>query len=188
MASWLDSRSVATVTPGGELPAVLNSIPLTDWTEVPESTDAWNTLDGQCDVDEPPFTVPPGKAPASGVVIREVDGRIWLVSPSNGFGGYTTTFPKGRLDAGMNLQASAIREAYEEAGLKVQITGFLADSIRSQSYTRYYLAKRVGGNPASMGWETQAVHLVPRSALHAFLSHPNDQPLLHALLARTEKA
>lgn len=183
ISNWSDPRSVATVTPGGELPAILNGIPLTDWAEVPTSIDTWNAVDGQCDIDEPPFSVPRGKAPASGVLIKEADGRFWLVSPSNAFGGYTNTFPKGRIDDDMKRQASAIREAYEESGLKVRITGFLADSVRSQSYTRYYLAERVGGNPASMGWETQAVHLVPRHALSKFLTHPNDQPLLQSILA-----
>jgi hypothetical protein len=32
-----------------------------------------------------------------------------------------------------------------------------------------------------MGWESQAVHLVPRALLADFLTHPNDLPLLQAL-------
>jgi 8-oxo-dGTP pyrophosphatase MutT (NUDIX family) len=85
------------------------------------------------------------------------------------------------VEAGTSLQACAIREAYEEAGLKVQIIGYLADSLRTQSYTRYYLARRVGGSPACMGWESQAVHLVPPGMLNSLLTHPNDLPLLCAL-------
>ena len=50
------------------------------------------------------------------VVILEDDGRVWVVHPSNGFGGYPATFPKGTLDPGMLLRAAAIREAYEESG------------------------------------------------------------------------
>ena len=120
--------------------------------------------------------------PAAGVVIEETDGRVWLVAPSNAFGGYQATFPKGRIDGHASRQASAIREAYEEAGLQVRITGFFADSNRSQSYTRYYRAQRTGGNPVLMGWESQAVHLVPKAALKDFLTHPNDLPLLALLL------
>ena len=115
--------------------------------------------------------------------VEEPDGRLWLVAPSNAFGDYTATFPKGRIEGNGSHQASAIREAYEEAGLKVKIIGFLADSNRSQSYTRYYLAQRVGGDPGLMGWESQAVHLVPRAALGKFLTHPNDF-LLRSLLFR----
>jgi 8-oxo-dGTP pyrophosphatase MutT (NUDIX family) len=182
LSSWNQSNAVATVTPGGTLLADLNGIPFEDWLDVPTSAAAWNTVEGQCHVDEPSFHPPYGKMPAAGVAVQEADGRFWLVAPSNAFGGYTATFPKGRIEGNVSRQASAIREAYEEAGLKVRITGFLADSNRSQSYTRYYLAQRVGGHPAQMGWESQAVHLVPLAALGDFLTHPNDLPLLNIIL------
>lgn len=182
LASWNQVDAVATVTPGGQMPASLNGIRFEDWHDVPTSHEAWNSVEGQCHFDEPAFRMPQGKMPAAGVVVEEMDGRFWLVSPSNGFGGYPATFPKGRIEGEVSRQASAIREAYEEAGLKVRITGFLADSDRTLSYTRYYLAQRIGGNPALMGWESQAVHLVPRSALQLFLTHTNDQPLLQAII------
>ncbi len=181
LSSWSQANAVATVTPYGELPAELNGITFDDWIDVPTDAEDWNNVEGQCDFDDLPFDPPHGKIPAAGVAIQEPDGRFWLVAPSNAFGGYTATFPKGRIEGEVNRQASAIREAYEEAGLKVKITGFFADSNRSRSYTRYYLAERVGGNPALMGWESQAVHLVPREALADFLTHPNDLPLLAAL-------
>ena len=183
LSSWHQADAIATVTPGAQLPSALNGIPLEQWLDVPHSREAWNKVEGQLDFDEPPFQVPKGKAAAAGVAIQESDGRIWLVAPSNGFAGYTTTLPKGRIDDKVNRQASAIREAYEEAGLKVKITGFLGDSERTQTFTRYYLAERVGGNPAYMGWESQAVHLVPCLNLATFLNHPNDQSLLTAILA-----
>lgn len=182
IASWNQVDAIATVTPGGQMPASLNGVKFDHWHDVPTSHEAWNSVEGQCGFEEPAFRPPHGKVPAAGVVVEEVDGRFWLVAPSNGFGRYLATFPKGRIEGGVSWQASAIREAYEEAGLKVRITGFLADSNRTQSYTRYYLAQRVGGNPALMGWESQAVHLVPRKALGEFLTHPNDLPLLQLIL------
>jgi 8-oxo-dGTP pyrophosphatase MutT (NUDIX family) len=182
MASWSQVNAVVTVTPRGQMPAELNGIRFDDWHDVPTSHKDWACVVGQCDFEEPAFRPPHGKMPAAGVVVEEADGRFWLVAPSNAFGGYLATFPKGRIDNIGSRQASAIREAYEEAGLKVNITGFLADSNRTQSYTRYYLAQRVGGNPALMGWESQAVHLVPREALGDFLTHPNDLPLLQVIL------
>lgn len=181
LPSWGQGDAVATVTPGGNLPAELNGIPFGAWHDAPTTAEGWNKVYGQLNFDEPPFEPPKGKMPAAGVAIQESDGRIWLVSPSNGFAGYTTTLPKGRAEGKVSQQASAIREAFEETGLQVEITGFLADSERSQTYTRYYLARRVGGSPAFMGWESQAVHLVPRSALVDFLTHPNDLPLLKAI-------
>lgn len=148
--SWGQADSVATVIPNGACPPELNGIAMTAWLNVPTSAQAWNNVEGQCEFEEPPFNPPGGKMPAAGVVVEEPDGRFWLVAPSNAFGGYTATFPKGRIEGDVNRQASAIREAYEEAGLKVKITGFFADSNRSQSYTRYYLAQRVSGHPALM--------------------------------------
>src|SRR4051812_24979906 len=138
VSAWRHATEAATAIPGCPLPGELNGIALLDWTNVPTTADEWTAVEGQCAFDEPPFLAPPGKAPAAGVVILEADGRIWLVAPSNAFGGYTATFPKGRIESDVNRQASAIREAYEEAGLKVKITGFLADSNRTLSYTRYY--------------------------------------------------
>jgi 8-oxo-dGTP pyrophosphatase MutT (NUDIX family) len=182
LAAWSDPDRAATVIPGGDLPEALNGIAFQTWRDAPTTDDGWNSVAGQLALDEPPLKVAPGKAPAAGVVIEEADGRIWLVAPSNAFGGYSATFPKGRVDGGVNLQACAIREAFEESGLRVAITGWLADANRTLTCTRYYRAVRTGGTPAHMGWESQAVHLVPRSALKAFVAHPNDLPLLKALL------
>jgi 8-oxo-dGTP pyrophosphatase MutT (NUDIX family) len=179
--TWEDPCSVASVIPGGNMPAKINGIPFAEWSGAPESPTAWNEVAGQADIDEPPFHCPKGKAEAAGVVVCEPDGRVWLVAPSNGYAGYQATFPKGRVEKGISRQANAIREAFEEAGLQVSITAFLADSNRSLTYTRYYLACRVGGTPAAMGWESQAVHLVPRDKLSHFLNHTNDQPLIKVL-------
>lgn len=183
VSHWLAADAVASVVPAGGLPPGINGIPFMEWADVPSNKHDWNVVPGQAIIDEPAFCPPKGKREAAGVVIVEPDGRVWLVAPSNGYAGYTATFPKGTVAPGVNRQATAIREAYEESGLQVEITGYFADSVRSQSYTRYYLARRLGGNPASMGWETQAVHLVPRKHLTEFLTNKNDQPLLEALLA-----
>jgi 8-oxo-dGTP pyrophosphatase MutT (NUDIX family) len=172
---------VAIVVPDGDMPDELKGIPFTAWTRAPESDNAWERLAAQSAIDEPSFSCPKDKKPADGGVVEESDGRLWLVAPSNGFGGYTATFPKGTVESGSSRQATAIREAWKEAGLQVEITGFLADVTRSTSYTRYYRARRLGGHPALMGWESQAVMLVPRDKLGDFLTNPYESPLLHAL-------
>lgn len=166
------------------MPAMLNGVPIADWLDAPVTNEGWAAL-ASAPVIEPPFVCPPGLAAAAGAVILEPDGRVWLVSPTNGFGGYAATFPKGRLDAGTSLQCAAVREAYEESGLRVEIVGFLTDSRRTLTYTRYYIARRVGGNPARMGWESQAVHLAPIALLAQVASHPNDGPVIAALAGWT---
>lgn len=170
-AAWTDPKRMATVVPGGAMPAALNGIafdpallPLVD-----------------APIAEPPYVLPAGMRAAAGAVVVEDDGRVWLVAPTNGFGGYAATFPKGRVDGGMDLQATAVREAFEESGLAVELLAFLADVPRTQTYTRYYVARRVGGNPALMGWETQAVHLVPAALLPEVAVHANDVAVIAAL-------
>lgn len=151
------------------------------WSEAPKSSAEWEALAAFYAIEEPEFVVPEGYHQAAGVVIRERDGRVWLVAPSNAFGGYEATFPKGTLE-GKSAQATALAEAFEESGLRVRLIEHLADIQRSQSYTRYYLAERVGGNPADMTWETQAVMLVPMSQLSSLLNNAFDKPLLKQLL------
>src|SRR5690606_28506989 len=134
-------------------------------------------------VEEPDLNRPKGKKAAAGVVIVEDDGRVWAVAPSNAYGGYQATFPKGTCAPGTSLQAVAIREPHEEAGLPLQLTRFLVDVPRSTSYTRYYLARRISGHPGDMGWESQAVMLIPIDRLPEILTHKNDAPIIKAVQA-----
>lgn len=164
LLSWSEPHGKAVATPGGKMPADLNGRALCPWATAPTSAQEWEQLAKQGHVDEPVFDAPAGLDPAAGVVVVEPDGRIWLVSPTNRFGGYELTFPKGRTE-GKSLQATAICEAYEEAGLLVKLLRHLVDVKRTQTYTRYYLAERIGGSPADMGWESQSVMLVHRTLL-----------------------
>ncbi len=135
--------------PDGPVPDELNGIALSPWVYHPRTTEGWDYVDGLNDEIEEPMEIG-GKKPAAGAVILEPDGRVWLVHPTNQFGGYQATFPKGRVDGGLSLQASAIRECWEEAGLQVRLTGWLGDFDRTTTRTRLYLAKRIGGSPAAM--------------------------------------
>lgn len=186
LSSWADPHQIATVVPDGPAPASLNGIAFAAWTESPTTAAGWEeqTMLAAQDFDEPPMVNVSGKSAASGVAILEGDGRVWVVSPSNAHGGYVNTFPKGKLDPGIGLRANALKEGFEESGLQVVLTGFLCDSVRSTSVTRYCTARRIGGNPAEMCWETQAVHLVPRAQLASFVSHHNHQVILKALQAQ----
>jgi ADP-ribose pyrophosphatase YjhB (NUDIX family) len=178
MDTWSDPTALATTVPDGPRPEWLNGLPLAPWRDVPRTLAAWAKVPGQGNFPEPP---PPAGHLTAGVVILEADSRVWTVSPSNAFGGYVNTFPKGHPDPGLGLRATALKEAFEETGLQVELTGWLVDVTRTTSLARYYLARRMGGDPAAMGWESQAVHLVPTKLLPADLTHPKDQPILAAL-------
>ena len=183
LTAWNNPNQLATVTPDSPMPDAVAGLAIAAWATAPTSNEGWKQLAAAMAFDEPPMKTAPGRLPASGAVVIEPDGRVWVVSPSNRFGGYANTFPKGKneLAQALCLRANALKEVFEEAGLEVEMTGFLCDSVRSTSVTRYYLARRLGGNPADMCWETQAVHLVPATQLAEFVSHPNDQSILIAL-------
>lgn len=117
---------------------------------------------------------------AAGTIIFEPDGRLWIVHPTNKFMGYTSTFPKGTRDHNEDLRKTAIRETYEETGLLVSLipypgicygeginNGAFVKLVRASGVTYYYLAKRESGSPSDMGWESQAVSLVPVTELRA---------------------
>ena len=178
-STWLDPTTLATFIPEGGFPEILNGIPLAPWTEAPKDHAGWARLAGGFHFQEPAFDSKGLKASAGAAVV-EPDGRVWLVAPSNAFGGYKATFPKGKTD-GQELRTTAIKEVFEETGLQVELVAHLVDVRRSTSMARYYLARRIGGCPTAMGWESQAVHLSPLSDLKPLLHHPNDQPILEAL-------
>lgn len=180
--TWTDPHAIATWTPGSDAPAELNGIAVAPWEDAPDSLEGWENVPGMMhDLAEPDLEVPKGKKAAAGVIIEEPDGRVWIVRPTNGFGNYDATFPKGTAEMELSLQANAIKEAYEESGLQVEITGFLQDVTRTTSVARFYTARRVGGSPAAMGWESQAVQLVPRSKLYDVLNQSSDDSLAEAM-------
>ncbi|CAM4294479.1 NUDIX hydrolase [Vreelandella rituensis] len=196
LACWEDAEAIARVVPEGPLPARLNGLALRPFhsgeaapcdmpREVAETMQAQAPSHGidslSRGLEVPPLTLSPGKRAAAGAVVREPDGRVWVIHPSNAFGGYQATFPKGKQEPGKSLEQTAIQETFEEAGLVIALTRWLIDVPRSSSVCRYFLARRLGGSPAAMGWESQAVSLVPIARLGEVLHHPNDQPLLEAL-------
>ena len=150
----------------------LNGVPFTkpeehDWSSVPDAS-----------IDEPPMPKKRGYRAAAGLVMMEDDGRVWLVEPTNHFAGTERTFPKGGQERGLTLQQSALKEAYEESGFNAEIVGYLGDSQRTQSMSRYYLARRTGGNPGAAHWETQAVHLVTPEEARRTLNVRSDHTIL----------
>lgn len=178
--AWQDPDQVARVTPGGHMPSSINGIPFAPWADAPKTLAGWENVPGQLDdLEEPHMHVGLNMHASAGVVVEESDGRVWVIHPSNAFGGYKATFPKGTIEDDQDLapQAAAIKEAFEESGLQVEITGYLMDVPRTTSVCRYYRARRIGGTPADCGWESQAVSLVPKAKLYDVLSKDVDHPL-----------
>lgn len=180
-ATWRDPTKTATFVPGGDVPGTLQGVKMAPWTDHPTTTAGWASVEGQNAAVErslPPMKNVAGKHVAAGVIIEEPDGRVWLCRPTNSYGGYDNTFPKGSAEDGHGLQATAIKEAFEETGLKIQITGVLGDYERSTSVARMFTAKRVGGTVKDMGWESQAMRLAPRSAVGKLLNTKLDRDII----------
>ncbi|HZF86380.1 MAG TPA: NUDIX domain-containing protein [Burkholderiaceae bacterium] len=177
-ATWADPGALALFVPGGLVPAALGGVPLAPW-HPPQEDTAWSALAASMPVAEPPFACPAALQPAAGALVVERDGRAWCVAPSNGYGGHALVLPKGRAD-GRSLAATALVEVFEEVGLRVRLLDFVCDVQRAVTCTRYFLAARIGGSPADMGWESQACVLAPMAALRGMLTHPGDQAVLDA--------
>ena len=180
LSSWADHCQVATVVPDGPMPYRLNHVLFRPWKKAPATRPEWQDLSKWLDIKDPAFEAM-GLQPAAGAVVVEPDGRVWLVAPTNAFGGSKVTFPKGQVH-GMDLRATALKEVFEEAGLRVEILTHLIDVTRSTTRTRYFLARRTGGNPADMCWESQAVLLAPVEDLRSLLTKAVDHEVLAALL------
>lgn len=170
--TWHDKHSVATFTPESHVPEHLSVEHHSSSSEIAH---------------DPEFHEHPHLNTAAGAIIHNGDGRVWVKSPTNGFGGYKNTFPKGRHEGG-SLIDTAKREVHEETGLHCKITGHLGDYDRSTTRTRYYVGERTSGSPANMGWESQAMHLVPIHQLHKFMDTPADQQIARDFQAHYAKA
>lgn len=175
---WEHPDAVGGVIPNdhSSVPSELNGVPF----ETASAPDDWSRAEGKGSFSEPTMKAPPGSKIASGVIMKE-GGKVWVVHPTNEFGGYSATFPKGKLDYGIDMRSNALKETHEETGLMAKLTGHAADVPRTTSYTRYYTGRRIGGHPADMGWESQKVSLVPIKDLHKVVTHPADQPIVQLL-------
>lgn len=179
-STWKNPGQTATFIPGGKAPENLNGVPMKSWSP---PKDGWAKVGGNNESLERgfPFTPTANKSIGAGVLIVEPDGRVWLTKPTNEFGGYKQTYPKGTVESGLTMQQNAIKEAYEETGLKIKITGVLGDYERTTSRARMYIAQRVGGTPREMGWESQAVRLSTLKDARQLLNMSHDKAILDDL-------
>lgn len=96
---------------------------------------------------------------AFGGVVLDNQGRVLLREPTNHFGGYVWTWPKGRPNPTDTPEQAAIREVYEETGYPVdiimQIPGIF--QAKSGSSRNIFYLMRVSGNQHKYDWETSAV-------------------------------
>ena len=118
-------------------------------------------------VDEPPLPkIGQRQHLDAGVIIKEPDGRVWMVRE---FGkGGELALPKGHVGdkghEGESAQQAALRETYEETGLNVKLTRYVGDYRQRGAFVRFYEAERTGGAP----WDRSATDEVNSVALSAY--------------------
>jgi ADP-ribose pyrophosphatase YjhB (NUDIX family) len=165
----------------------LNGVPFDFWMDAPTDLQGWQNVEGKNpNIKEPKELTSKWKNEkfGAGIIIIEPDNKVWVVEPMGHYGGYKYTFPKGTQDPGLDLQSTAIKEAYEESGLKVQLTDWVGDVTRTTSTARYYLGKRVGGSPIGHGIETQGVSLVPIEEIGDFVNMGVDKKIARMLMKK----
>lgn len=133
-------------------------------------------------LDEPKIKTKKGQRAASGIIVLEDDGTLWVYEPRGHFGGYENTFPKGGIEKGLSPQQNAHKELAEETGLRAEIVGVLGDYEGDTSVTRYYIGRRTGGKPIK-GWakETKEVKRVTPEEALKLLNRSRDQNILKAV-------
>ena len=99
---------------------------------------------------------------SGGVVFPSMDDteHVYIIRPSNNYGPWS--FPKGRVDEGETMKQAAIREVWEETGLKAKIlpgNSYVGKGEGSFSITHFFLMVKVGGYPKRTN-ETDRVELV----------------------------
>ena len=98
------------------------------------------------------------RANAYGGVVFNDQGEVLLREPSNHFGGYVWTFPKGRQDKGESPEQTALREVKEETGADARIVQKIPGTFAGEtSDTEFFLMTLVSGDLTATDWETQSV-------------------------------
>jgi 8-oxo-dGTP pyrophosphatase MutT (NUDIX family) len=118
---------------------------------------------------------------AGGIVLEGPDrlDRVWIRKARGaGWGGWS--FPKGRVDKGESKEQAAVREVYEEIGVRARIfpgKSYLGAYDGSFSTTHYYLMYATSGAGAHDD-ETEKVMLATFSeAVHKFSKSGNTRDI-----------
>ena len=115
---------------------------------------------------------------SAGVIIIEDDGRIYVRKVTNAFAGYKWSFAKGRVEAGVSVEQTALNELREEMGLEAKLLRVLGDYKGQTGITRFFLGEATGGDTSSHGSETEEVRLVSRVEARGLLNVARDRQVL----------
>jgi 8-oxo-dGTP diphosphatase len=115
---------------------------------------------------------------AAGGVVRRGDGEILVVHRPR----YDDwSFPKGKLDPGEGWEECALREVWEETGLRCELldelsTTFYEDRKGRAKAVRYWLMQPAGGE-FEPNDEVDELRWLPASEAAELLTYPHDAEL-----------
>jgi 8-oxo-dGTP pyrophosphatase MutT (NUDIX family) len=119
----------------------------------------------------------PRKWVSAGGVVVDADGCVALVRERDRRGRWRWTLPKGRIDLGETPEAAALREVYEESGLRASILRPIAVHEGRLHFT-YYFEMRLERRDGRPEGGPKAVRLVSVAKATRLLSSRRD---LHVL-------
>jgi ADP-ribose pyrophosphatase YjhB (NUDIX family) len=96
---------------------------------------------------------------SAGGIVVDGEGRVALVEQRDRKKRWRWTLPKGRIDAGESAETAALREVYEESGLRAEIVRPLAMHDGRAHYT-YFFEMRLVADDGHHDDETRAVRFV----------------------------
>ncbi len=125
---------------------------------------------------------------AGGVVYKNINGKIHicLIKPSNGYGGYTWTFPKGRMDPGESKEETALREVREEAGVVAKIQSYLGQYEGTSSISHYFIMTSIEDG-LETDFETEDVVFVPIEKASKMLNSSRDKQIIKDFINSKKK-
>jgi 8-oxo-dGTP pyrophosphatase MutT (NUDIX family) len=103
---------------------------------------------------------------SAGGIVFDRDGRVAVVRQWSRSGRLRWTLPKGKLDRGETAEAAALREVYEETGVRARIVEYLGVYEGKRSHVHFFAMLAVRHDDGAHDEETLEVRFVePRRAL-----------------------
>lgn len=99
--------------------------------------------------------------------------------------------PKGHIEAGETPAAAALREVWEETGIRAAIESpletityrFLTSRTQVHKQVAFFLARYRAGSPAHHNHEVEAVSFPPLRGLEQRLSYPGERRIIGSVRA-----